>query len=124
MRQFAREFPREELPRVVYPQKRASKMLQFKHKQLETDTLPDRWKIGVDREHVIVYVGLALVIGFAVGFIVSRTLTRRDNPVLSSPAAQLPARPSTTDASTSEFHGSLESCERIPLKSRTSAQCA
>ena len=80
-------------------------MLQFKHKQIETDALPDRWKIGVDREHVIVYVGLALVVGFAVGFIVSRTLTRRDNPAVLTPGVQLPARASTTDTpSGSEFH--------------------
>jgi endonuclease YncB( thermonuclease family) len=80
-------------------------MLQFKHKQPETDALPDRWKIGIDREHVIVYVGLALVVGFAVGFIVSRTLTRRDNPVALTPGVQLPARASTTDTpSSSEFH--------------------
>ena len=79
-------------------------MLQFKQRQPEADRLPDRWKIGVDREHVIVYVGLALVVGFAVGFITSRMLTRRDNTGVLSPATQLPARSSATDNPTSEFH--------------------
>jgi micrococcal nuclease len=79
-------------------------MLQFKQRQPDADRLPDRWKIGVDREHVIVYVGLALVVGFAVGFITSRMVTRRDNSGSLSPAAQIPARASATNNPTSEFH--------------------
>lgn len=70
-------------------------MLQFKQRQVEPEQLPDRWKIGVDREHVIVYVGLAVVVGFALGFMASRMLTRRDSPGALPPSAQLPARAST-----------------------------
>jgi micrococcal nuclease len=79
-------------------------MLQFKQRQQGPDTLPDRWKIGVDREHVIVYVGLALVVGFAVGFIASRVLMRRDNPALLPPSAQVPARASGSENQPSDFH--------------------
>jgi micrococcal nuclease len=78
-------------------------MLQFKERQLEPERLPDRWKIGVDREHVIVYVVLAVVVGFALGFIASRVLARRDSPGALPPSAQLPANASTDD-SPSDFH--------------------
>ena len=70
-------------------------MLQFKQRQVEPDRLPDRWKIGVDREHVIVYVAVAVVVGFAIGFITSRLLTRSDGPVAMPPVAQQPASAST-----------------------------
>ena len=80
-------------------------MLQFKQRQLETDRLPDRWKIGVDREHVLVYVGLALIVGFAVGFITSRMLTRRDNAsVLSTGTQSREPRAAVTTSPASEFH--------------------
>ncbi|MFY9611292.1 MAG: thermonuclease family protein [Blastocatellia bacterium] len=78
-------------------------MLQFKQRQVEPEQLPDRWKIGVDREHVIVYVGLAVVVGFALGFIASRMLTRGDSPGALPASAELPARAST-DNPPSDFH--------------------
>ena len=53
-------------------------MLQFKQHQFESEELPPRWNIGVDRRHVATYVGLALVAGFAAGFIASRYLTRQE----------------------------------------------
>jgi endonuclease YncB( thermonuclease family) len=78
-------------------------MLQFKQRQAEGDRLPDRWNIGVDREHVIVYVALALVVGFALGFIASRMLTRRDAAGVSTASAQLPARAPATDNQPTDF---------------------
>jgi micrococcal nuclease len=53
-------------------------MLQFKQHQFETEEVPARWNIGIDRRHVAAYVGLALVAGFAAGFIASRYMTRKD----------------------------------------------
>ncbi len=53
-------------------------MLEFKQRQLETEELAPRWNIGVDRRHVAAYVGLALVAGFAGGFIADRYATRRE----------------------------------------------
>lgn len=78
-------------------------MLQFKQRQEEPDPLPDRWKIGVDREHVIVYVALAVVVGFAIGFITSRLLTPRDRSDGLAPSAELPATASSKNPA-SEFH--------------------
>ncbi|HWO03088.1 MAG TPA: thermonuclease family protein [Blastocatellia bacterium] len=79
-------------------------MLQFKQRQPEADRLPDRWNIGVDRQHVVVYVALALVAGFALGFISSRMLTRRDAAGVLPPSAPLSARASETDGQSAEFH--------------------
>jgi micrococcal nuclease len=62
-------------------------MLSFKQ-QHETDDLPARWKIGVDPKHVAVYVALALIVGFVAGFIVSRSLGRKDNLSALGPGAQ------------------------------------
>jgi len=78
-------------------------MLQFKQRQAEQDRLPDRWKIGIDREHVIVYVGLALVVGFVIGFIASRAFTRRENAPVTSSSAHVPGA-SAVDNSSPEFH--------------------
>jgi micrococcal nuclease len=76
-------------------------MLEFKQHQFETEELPPRWKIGIDRRHVAAFVGLALVAGFAAGFIVSRYITRKEPaaPQLLSesrtptrqPAAEIPS---------------------------------
>jgi len=53
-------------------------MLQFKQLQPEQEELPQRWDMGIDRRQVIAYVALALVAGFAAGFIVSRSTTRKE----------------------------------------------
>lgn len=91
------------------PHSRVPKMLSFKQ-QREADDIPARWNIGVDRRHVAVYVALALVAGFVFGFIVSRSLTRKENPAALGPAAatppQSPARASTAasaDVQSTEF---------------------
>jgi micrococcal nuclease len=54
-------------------------MLSFKQ-QYEEDDIPARWNIGVNRKHVAVYVALALIVGFVLGFVVSRALVRKENP--------------------------------------------
>lgn len=78
-------------------------MLEFKQRPIEPERLPDRWKIGIDREHVIVYVGLAVVVGFALGFITSRMLTRRDSTGALPTSAQLQAT-APTDNLPLDFH--------------------
>ncbi|HEX8087336.1 MAG TPA: thermonuclease family protein [Blastocatellia bacterium] len=84
-------------------------MLSFKQ-QYEADDIAARWNIGVDRRHVAVYVALALVAGFVLGFIVSRSLTRKENPSALGPSAtstpQSPARTSpaaSADAQSTDF---------------------
>jgi micrococcal nuclease len=77
-------------------------MLSFKQ-QYKADDLQARWNIGIDRKHVVVYVGLALIVGFVAGFIVSRSLIRKDNlseqGLAATGPAQLPARTASATAS-------------------------
>lgn len=80
-------------------------MLQFKQHQFETEELPPRWNIGVDRRHVAAYVGLALVAGFAAGFIASRYLNRKEPSPTAlvnepRPASRQPAAETTSG----QFH--------------------
>ncbi len=80
-------------------------MLQFKQHELETEELPPRWNIGVDRRHVAAYVGLALVAGFAGGFIVSRSVARKEAappPIVGE--TRPPGRSQAADAPGTEFH--------------------
>lgn len=53
-------------------------MLQFKQQQFETEELPPRWNIGVDRRNVMAYVGLAVIAGFAGGFLTARYTTQKE----------------------------------------------
>jgi len=79
-------------------------MLQFKARQSEKEEAPARWRIGVDRRHVAVYVGLAIVGGIAIGFSLGRYITRKEPPA--QPLAvdtRAPSRPAATDPSV-EFH--------------------
>lgn len=80
-------------------------MLQFKQHQFETEELPLRWNIGVDRRHVAAYVGLALVAGFAAGFIASRYMTPKETaapPPVSETRSSI--RQAAAEAPTGEFH--------------------
>ena len=69
----------------------SSNMLAFKQKPYEPEMAP-RWAVGVDRRHVAVYVAVALVSGFAIGFMVARGISRKE------PAAVVP--PTTSSGGT------------------------
>lgn len=80
-------------------------MLQFKQHQFEPEELAPRWNIGVDRRQVVAYVGLALIAGFAAGFIASRYMSRKETvapPLVSE--SRPPPRQGAADAPTGEFH--------------------
>jgi endonuclease YncB( thermonuclease family) len=77
-------------------------MLQFKPSQPEREEPPARWRIGVDRRHVAVYVGLTLVVGLAIGFALGRYITRKEAPA-SAGDTRTPIRPATLDPSAA-FH--------------------
>ncbi|MEK6322954.1 MAG: thermonuclease family protein [Acidobacteriota bacterium] len=80
-------------------------MLQIKQRPPETEELPPRWIIGVDRRNVAAYVGLALIAGLAVGFLAARFMTR--NPASPRPLASETwpaARQASSDNQPSEFH--------------------
>lgn len=80
-------------------------MLQFKQQQYETEELPPRWSVGIDRRHVAAYVALALVAGFAAGFIASRYITRKEAAQSSQLAdVRTPARPAAAEVPVAEFH--------------------
>ena len=85
-------------------------MLQFKQGQFETEELPPRWNIGVDRRHVAAYVGLALVAGFAAGFIASRYFNRKEP---SSPALVADARPASRQPAVETPTGEFRRVSRI-----------
>lgn len=78
-------------------------MLQFKPRQTEIEDAPSRWKIGVARRHVAVYVGVALVVGLAAGFGLGRFITRKQTPTSSLPADMRAATRTAADPSV-EFH--------------------
>lgn len=80
-------------------------MLQFKQHQIETEEIASRWNIGIDRRHVAAYVGLALVAGFAAGFLTSRYTSHKETiapPIVSE--SRSPARQATAERATGEFH--------------------
>ena len=83
-------------------------MLPFKPSPLEQRDGP-RWDIGVDRRHVAVYVAVALVAGFAIGFMVARTSGRKETPpvVPTATAAtaitQPAARPAASETAPTDF---------------------
>lgn len=79
-------------------------MLQFKPRQSEVEQARARWNIGIDRRQVEVYVGLAVIGGLAIGFVLGRYTTHKE--VLAQPPAldvRVPSRPPAPDA-TVEFH--------------------
>lgn len=79
-------------------------MLQFKQRQPEQEELPQRWDIGIDRRHAIAYVALALVAGFAAGFIVSRYTARKEaTPTFIADNRPAP-RPAPVDPAAGDYH--------------------
>lgn len=78
-------------------------MLEFKPLQADIDEPPPRWGIGVDRRHVAVYVGLALVVGIALGFGLGRYVVQKQSPPASLALDRTSVRPAASDRE-SEFH--------------------
>jgi micrococcal nuclease len=80
-------------------------MLEFKQRQIETEELAPRWSIGIERRQVIAYVGLALIAGFAAGFITSRYASHKETvaPPLVEQARQ-PNRSGAAQPTPDEFH--------------------
>lgn len=79
-------------------------MLQFKSRQSEVEQARARWNIGIDRRQVGVYVGLAVIGGLAIGFVLGRYTTHKEALAQPPPAdARVPNRPPANDPSV-EFH--------------------
>ncbi len=86
-------------------------MLEFKEQQIEQNEWETpRWQVGIDQRHVIVYIGLALVAGFAFGFAVARYMTGREAAAASSLASAertkqtaIPAVPTASQPESTDF---------------------
>ena len=79
-------------------------MLSFKQQPYEADVAP-RWSIGIDKRHVAVYVAVALVAGFSLGFIVARSIAHKEaGPTIPANAAVTPPmRQPQSEISSNEF---------------------
>lgn len=78
-------------------------MLPFKQQQYEPDITP-RWSVGIDKRHVVVYVAAAIIAGFALGFIVARSIARKELPAAPAlSAATAPARQPAPEIQPTEF---------------------
>jgi micrococcal nuclease len=53
-------------------------MLSFKNQEVPQEGLAQRWKIGIDKERVAMYVGIALIGGFILGFATAKFINRAD----------------------------------------------
>jgi len=79
-------------------------MLEFKQPQLKTEEIPQRWNVGIDRRHVAAYVGLAVLAGFAAGFLAARSMGRREAPAPPPVGDTTLARQPAADAQANTFH--------------------
>jgi micrococcal nuclease len=83
-------------------------MLPLKSTPFAKDDRP-HWNIGVDRRHVAIYIAVALVAGFAIGFMVARGLGHKEPPQVmqtatAATAAPLPARVTPVEMPPTDFH--------------------
>lgn len=53
-------------------------MLRFRQEEIKPAELPSRWNIGIDQRRVALYVGLALVAGFSLGFMTARYIAEKE----------------------------------------------
>jgi micrococcal nuclease len=53
-------------------------MLSFKNQPVVSESLGSRWKVGIEKERVAVFVGIALIGGFILGFASARFMNRAD----------------------------------------------
>jgi micrococcal nuclease len=53
-------------------------MLSFKQQEVPQEGVVKRWKVGIDKERVAMYVGIALIGGFILGFATARFINRAD----------------------------------------------
>jgi len=79
-------------------------MLQFKQRQFESEPVTPRWEVGIDQRRVVAYVALSLAVGFALGFIAARFLTRTQPVQTRGSEAPPSIRQAAADTVEGEFH--------------------
>jgi endonuclease YncB( thermonuclease family) len=89
-------------------------MLSFKQEQAAPSEQPVRWKIGIDHRQVALYVGIALMAGFSLGFATARYLVRKDSPVTSVSRGTEP-----TPRPVAETNGAPSDSRRVTSVPRT-----
>jgi endonuclease YncB( thermonuclease family) len=81
-----------------------SKLLSFKQPHTpDPAPLPERWQMGVDKRQVILYILIALILGFTAGFAVSKYTQKPAEPVL-TPPAETATRPRHATEAATGFH--------------------
>jgi micrococcal nuclease len=55
-------------------------MISFKQQEAVQEDLTPRWKIGVDKNQVALFIAGALILGFALGFLTARLIQKNDDP--------------------------------------------
>ncbi|MEW6212546.1 MAG: thermonuclease family protein [Acidobacteriota bacterium] len=79
-----------------------SKLLSFKQpNKPDPAPLPERWQVGIDRQHVLLYLLITLITGFTGGFALAR-YTQKPAETFPAPALEPPTRSSSE--ATADFH--------------------
>jgi len=79
-------------------------MSLFNPREPDTEDLPSRWNIGVDRRNVASYVLLALIAGLTAGFLIARSTIVRPSSAPLLTEADPEARPASTEWQPGGFH--------------------
>jgi micrococcal nuclease len=80
-------------------------MLPIKREGIDTADLAPRWKVGVDHKQVALYVGIALIAGFAIGFMAARySEPKAETAVLAREETEPHSAVPSASASTGEVH--------------------
>jgi micrococcal nuclease len=53
-------------------------MLSFKQQEIPQEVSTQRWKVGIDKERVAMFIGIALIGGFILGFATAKFINRAD----------------------------------------------
>ena len=78
-------------------------MLELKKQESQEIDPAPRWKIGMDRHQVAAYVGIALIAGFALGFVTARYITQREISSASTLKGNEPASPAAAEAPSADY---------------------
>lgn len=80
-------------------------MLPIKKDQIDTADMAPRWKVGIDQKQAALYVGLALIAGFAIGFMSAKyNEPKAEMAALPPGEVEPPSAIASASASTGELH--------------------
>lgn len=80
-------------------------MLPIKQDRMDAPDIAPRWKVGVDHKQVALYVGLALIAGFAIGFMAAKySEPKAETSVLPRTESETASAMPSASAATGEIH--------------------